>query len=314
MFATLIIALIVILTIGSCVKRLMDLQGVPVLFWLAAVICAAAPSYVGWTVLQPGDPVATASVKGLDQVVEFDVPQGHSIMVTAVLADIDENDNSVNSGKTVYNLNVEGQGWAQAASGTMKRKSAKGGPDIDIIDGQGVSSGSQKRSGRLGEDLQDRIDLDGSGTVKLTVTNWQGEAAESLTLDVVKAPPPASWMWSIVVVVALLGIILEVKYDADRVAGDLGFLACYAVFLRDGVTPLDDFQRVAYAALPAALIGWLVIAGVAWLAVKYSHTKADAEEKKKDEEEVQAEPDEEDADPRSRRRRRRRKSVKSDPE
>jgi len=267
MLAALIVAAVVILTLGSSVRRMFDLQEFPLLFWPVGIACVAVPAFVAWTVLQPGEPIGTAQVTGLDQTVSLEVPAGYSLLVTAELA---EDEEAQDSGKTVYNFSLTGEGWAQTAAGTIKRKTASSGPDIDLIDGKGISESGTRRSGRWGEDLQDRIDLDGSGTVTLEVSNWQGSAVKALVIDVVKGPPPGWILWCIVVIGSLCAIIIEVRNGADRLASDVAFLLLYGLFLRDGVTPLDDFQGVAWAAAPAALLGWLVVGGLAYLAVKYA--------------------------------------------
>ena len=94
-------------------------------------------------------------------------------------------------------------------------------------------------------------------------TNWTGKAAIALTLDIVKAPPP---IWMVYVIIGLLcplGIFLDIRYGTDRLSGDVGLLTFFALFLRDGVTPLDDYQEVAFAIAASALVGGLAVGGVA---------------------------------------------------
>lgn len=275
MLAALIIAGVIIMTVGSIVKRLMDYSDVPWFIWPALLLAAAAPSYVAYQVLNPGDVVDSAVVHAMKDVVELDVPDGYAIMVTADLNDeIDENE--PNSKTTAYSLALKSDAWAESSSGTIRRKSAGGGPDIDLMAGNGISESGKQRSGKWGEDLQDRIDLKKSGHVEVRVTNWQGLAAKALRLDVLPGPPSGLILWGLVGFLSAIGLLLEVRYGLDRVSGDLAFLALWAVFLRDGVTPLDDFQRVGYAVLPAALLGWGLVAGIAWVAVKYITSKEKA--------------------------------------
>ena len=99
-----------------------------------------------------------------------------------------------------------------------------------------------------------------------------------MDLDVVKGPPPAALIWGLAILISLIGVFGEVRYAADRIAGDIGVLAMWAVFLRDGVTPLDDFQGVAKSLLPAAFLGWGAAGGLAWLGVKYVVSREKAEE------------------------------------
>ena len=301
MLAALIVAAVVILTLGSSMRRMLDLQGIPLLFWPVGIACVAVPAFVAWTVLLPGEPVGSAQLTGLDQTVSLEVPAGYSLLVTA---DLSEDEEPQDSGTTVYNFSITGDGWAQTAAGTIKRKTASSGPDIDLIDGKGVTESGTRRSGRWGEDVQDRIDLDGAGNVTIEVSNWQGSAAKALVVDVVKGPPPGWILWCIVVVGSICAIIIEVRDGADRLASDVAFLLLYGLFLRDGVTPLDDFQGVAWAAAPAALLGWMVVGGLAYLAVKYS--RGNDESAPTAEEQSAVTPTTDDSDGTTRRRRRRR--------
>jgi hypothetical protein len=47
----------------------------------------------------------------------------------------------------------------------------------------------------------------------------------------------------------------------------------YGVFLRDGVTPLDTYQGVGLAVLPAALVGLLAVGVAGQMATKYVQAK-----------------------------------------
>ena len=70
---------------------------------------------------------------------------------------------------------------------------------------------------------------------------------------------------------------MEVYYGCDRISNDIAFLMVWAVALRDGVTPLDDWQRIGSAMLPALLVGFLGVAGVSYVLNKYVTSKDAAE-------------------------------------
>ena len=138
---------------------------------------------------------------------------------------------------------------------------------------------------KLGEDLQDRHDLTQSGDVTVTVTNWQGKAVEKLILEVVPSPPSDVITWSYTVIITILCLILGVRDNAERLASDLAFLCLWGVYMRDGVTPLDDWQEVGLALVPAALTGWLGVAAIEYLVINYFHSRAQAAEAQEEEEE-----------------------------
>ncbi len=279
MLAALVIAGVSLLTLGSLVKRLRDLNAMTPVLIPFMLLAAASPAYVAHAVLNPGAVVDTAEVSGIDQKVELDVPEGHSVMITAQLSELSEEElKEPGAEKTVYYLNFQGDGWEDAADGTMQRESAGGGPDIDLNGGEGISESGRRRPGKWGEDIQDRADLKGAGKTTVTVTNWQGKAVEKLVLEVVPAPPPAALTWGLVVLVTLVGLFYEVRDNAERAASDLAFLALWGVFLRDGVTPLDDFDQVAWALAPAALLGWGAVAAIAYGGVKFFAPKDEPEE------------------------------------
>ena len=132
--------------------------------------------------------------------------------MTATLVDIDEDETDPQKLKTAYNLKVAGERWEQSASGLIKRDSAGADDAVDVA-GAGVRESGRKRSGRLGEDLQDRFEFRGSGPVELDVTNWSGTAAETLDLEVVEAPPSKGVLWGAVVVLSLIGLLLEIRFE-----------------------------------------------------------------------------------------------------
>ncbi|GEM_PF-1169482 len=266
MLTALVIVGVILGTLGTLIKRLLDMNALKVWLWPLFLVAAALPIATAWLVLNPGEPVATAQVKAAKDVVRMEVPEGYALMVTAQLT---EEMAEGEEGRTAYSLALRREGWTSAASGTIHRASDKdAGPDLSS--GESVSeAGKRPRMGRWGEDVQDRHDLDGAGTLEITVTNWQGKAAEHLLLEAVSAPPPRMVLWIGAIVVALVGLAAELRLGTDRLAGDVAFLALWAVFLRDGCTPFDDFDQVARAAIPAALLGWGAVGGISYLAQRY---------------------------------------------
>ena len=115
-----------------------------------------------------------------------------------------------------------------------------------------------------------------------------------------------------VVVLSLIGLLLEIRFGADQLAGNVAFLALWAVFLRDGVTPLDDWQEISKAVLPSALFGWGAVGGLAYLGVKATATAARKADVPEPEPEPPAdEPSAAESDSGGRRRRRRRRKSDS---
>ena len=282
MNAIIILVAIIALTIGPALKRLMDLSSIPVLVWPTIVGAIALPVWVAMSILEPGEAIDSADVSAVHDEVELTIPPDHSLMITATL---DDDEDAMVHTKTSYALtlrgeNTAGQRWLEKYEAEVLRdnEDSKDNPDINMIEGDAISESGRRRAGKFSEDLQERWDLEDSGTATILVTNYHGAAASSLALEVVPSPPPVSLLWLGAGLISLCGIVLEVKWGCDRLAGDVGFLACIAAILpQSGITPLDNIQGMAFGILGAALIGWGVVAGSAWLSMKYIHSKANAE-------------------------------------
>jgi hypothetical protein len=260
------VVLAVLITTG---RRLLAHQGAPKLAWILLLAAAAAPIAMGRMVLEPGEPFSVNNVYGERETVEIESTRpGQALMVTATLNDYEDKLNQDLYGKTAYSLTLTGEDWTQVVSGTFKRKSAKGGQAINLDGGQGVTDSSSRKSGKWGEDKQDRYDLRGTGPFKVSVTNWTGKAAIAVEVAVVRAPVPLLYVWIFLVVVNLLAVYTDVRHGTDRISGDVGLLSFFALFLRDGVTPLDEYQQVVFAIAAAALVGGVAVGGVAALGEK----------------------------------------------
>jgi len=264
---------VILLVLVPAMRRMFDLQKIPWLAWPVMLSAGAFPGYMAYVVLNPGQVYDTAEVRAYKDKFTLDVPgEGHAVMVTALLGPELED---VPSDKTSYTLRYDLGGQEHRETGTIRRKSGDDSLDVNIDDGETVRESGRRRSGGLGEDLQDRFDIKGgAGELTGLVANWEGQAAQVLILEVIKAPPPSSLLWLIATVICVLAIIVEAKFGADKFTGDIGFLAMYGVFLRDGVTPLDTYKGVGLAVLPAAIVGWVLVAGLGFLVVKYTSSRS----------------------------------------
>jgi hypothetical protein len=276
----LLLSVIVAVIAVPAIQRLFDMKKVPPLALLVVVGAIASPAYVASTVLDPGAPLEAASVQSQKDKVEMTLPDGHSLLVTAELSEDED------AGKTSYALRIKGDKWAQNINGTIKRSGSGGGPDVDVIDGEGITESGRRRSGSVGEDLQERYDLKGTGAVEITVTNYNGGAASALALEVVQGPPPVPVLWGFASLIAILGLFLELKKGCERFSGDMATLACYGALLpQSGITPLDNVRGLAFAGLGAILLGQGAVQAIAWVGNKYLSSLARAAE-------LEPEPDE----------------------
>jgi len=254
------------------IQRLWDMTRVPVLAWVVLLVATATPIYTASTVLQPGDPVAVAKVSAMKDVVSLELPPGHALMVTAELGEDEE------QGKTSYAMRVKGTDWAQNISGAVKR-SGGGDDGIDALGDEAITESGKRRNGAVGEDLQERYALEGTGPVEITVTNYQGGAAAALALEVVKGPPALGLLWGVVGLVVLMGLYIELKQGCDKFAGDTAAMVCYAALMpQSGITPLDNLRGIAFAGLGAILLGQGAVNAFAWIAHKYLRSLRVAEE------------------------------------
>jgi hypothetical protein len=260
----LIIVGVVVAVLVTTGKRLMDQKGAPILAWILLIAAAAMPIAIGRQAIEPGPPLDADTVYGEKETIELRSPgPGYALLTTATLAEEVDEDSDENQDKTAYALGLDGGGWTQQLDGTFKRKSAKGGPEIAIQGGEGITDASAKKGGKWGEDIQDRFDLKGHGVFEVTVTNWTGKAAIAVDCAVVKAPLPTQYIWPAILVLCLLAVFVDVRYGTDRISGDVGLLSFFAWFLRDGITPLDDYQQVVFAIAASALVGGVAVGGVA---------------------------------------------------
>jgi hypothetical protein len=191
------------------------------------------------------------------------------LLVTGVLSEKKEEDKKGNS-KTSYSFKVQGPDWKQTVSGTVTKDNESGASDLDGISGQAISETGKKKVAKSGESLQERFSLVGNGKVDILVSNYQGDAAASLQIEVIPSPPPGVVLWGLALFLSVCGIYFEAWEKCDKVAGDLAGLAMYPIFLCDGITPTASWRDVGFSFLPGAFLGWGVVAGLAFLALKYN--------------------------------------------
>ncbi len=264
--APLVVAAVIGVVVIPAVLRLRNFPRLPILTWPAFVIATVVPVVMTWNLLRPGPPVVTVDMAGNGGKAELAVPPHHSVLVTGILGD--EEDDDANAKKTDYSIKFTGPGWFQQENGAVRRK-ADNALDVDELGGEAVRGSTRTRGGsRWGEDLQERFDFEGSGDVKAELTLWNGKAAKAIELEVIPSPIPTVVLVALAIVLTSLGLWIEVRHKVERFGRDVGILTFYAVFLRHGTTPVDAFQGALGAILPAFLIGEGIPGGIAWLLMR----------------------------------------------
>jgi len=288
MYAGAIIGGVTVLILGSLVRRMMELRAMPLLLWPVLLVAGASPALVAYDVLHPrpvidmdGNILAAQMATAERDEMTFEVPEAgdYSVMVTAHLREYDPDEPA--GEKTSYALGIRGKGWKQSEDDVIRRDTAGSGPDVALTEGEGISQTGTRR-GNFGEDLQDRFELRGSGITIIDITNWDPKdekgAAEALEFQIYHAPPSREILWGLAGFMTLISFGLEIRNGCERVSHDVAFLMVWAVALRDGVTPLDDWQQIGSAMLPALLVGFLAVAGVSYVLAKYMNSRLPATE------------------------------------
>lgn len=262
-----VVAIILAVLIGT-INRMRGAAKVPPLFWLSLLVSAALPLWAGWQVLNPGKVADEVRVTRIKDHRSFNIPDHHSLLVTARFTDEIEDKKDENAYKTAYTFTLQGEGWKKKLSGIMSMKQGDS-QKLDAIEGETISEAGKQPSRKTGSNMQERFEIEGSGKVDLLVNKYEGAAAQSLLVEVIPSPPSPLLLWSVCALLSLLGIYFEVWKKCDKVAGDLAGIAFYAVFLADGITPLSSWMNVGMAFLPGMFLGWGLVAGLAYLAAKY---------------------------------------------
>ncbi len=261
----------------STIYRMRGAAKVPAFFWFSLICATAMPFWIGWNVNYPAVSSVSETILAAEKdVVRLELPENHSLMVTAVLSDDPIVPSDPQSYKTDYTILIKGSDnnktWEQRITGAMERKSdSKEKVKIKDVKGQKISgSADNNRTVGLSENVQDRFELKHAGKIKMEVTNYQGKAIQGLKVSVVSSPPPSLLLWGLAILFSGLGVYYESWRNCDKVAGDLGFLVFYALFLTEGVAPLDGMKGMFFAALPAFFMGYAPVAGLAYLATKFN--------------------------------------------
>lgn len=253
---------IIALTLFLAVRRLADVRGLGSWVWVALFVSSLLPIAQAWMVLNPGEPTETVELHALHDPVALRVPPGHVLVVEAELGDEDVREAGVGH----YAFGLRGPGWEQKAVVEVRRKIGGRTSDGAMTGEQSIGGGA--RRGAVGEDLAQRIVLEGSGDVTGEVTLWKGGAAEALLVSVVPGGLPQRTLWGIAGLLAVIGLIAEVRGRAVQAAGDIAFFGFFAAMLGGDVTASDGLPDIARAGAVSGLMGWLVIGGAAWILMK----------------------------------------------
>ena len=248
--------------IGLTTARRMVLnESTPWLLWpvLLAAICVAPVT--AYTALFPGDAVDSATVAAEDDEVSLTVPEGHALLVTGLMtplttASLEDEDYR----RTNYVFKLSGA-WKQTVMGEVQRtsESVDAAPSITIDVTDRVRAVEKPQVVWMGQNLQDRYRLSGSGEVTVSVHNWQGKAAEKLLLEVVKDTPPNDLLFGAAGLLGLLAIFCDVKLGTDRLSADVGFLTVVGYFIANGITPAGGMASTLMEFAGALISGGLTM-------------------------------------------------------
>lgn len=268
----------IVLTVAMAAKRLMDVRGVAAWIWLLLIGATAVPTWVGARVLNPGVPVASARLSTVHETVNIEIPPRHALLISGEMA-VEDKPEPLRSN---YTISLAGEGWSQKATGEIRRKiEVDEGPRVDAFGGAQIQDRKSRRAGNFGEELEQRFEVAGAGSTKAELILLSGGALDAVLIDVIPAPPDRRLLWVIAGVVSVLGLVAEVRKGAVQLAGDVAFLALFAIFLRDKVTAADALRESAGAALAAGLLGWGAVGGLAWLLLRAAANRESKPDTKK---------------------------------
>lgn len=247
--------------------RIRKLPNISIFFWPVFLAVCVWPIWVASQTFFPAEQNVLIELSEDNKKATVDLPEGHSLLVTAKLSELDPKD--PNNGKTNYAMMLKGDGFSKQVTGEISRDSEPSEVDVDVYEGANISDGDTRRSQSYSENLQDRFDIPYSGELNVSIKNYAGNAAETLVLSSVSSPPSQGVLWGVVIVFFLLGAFFEARYRADSVGGDFGFLGALAAFAAFGLTPLSGWHQASLTLLQAAFIGYVVFGYSAQGIAKY---------------------------------------------
>ncbi|MGC6510817.1 MAG: hypothetical protein ACON4U_20530 [Myxococcota bacterium] len=247
--------------------RIRKLPNISLLFWPVFLAVCAWPVWVANLTFFPAEQDVLTELSEDSKKVTVQLPDGHSLLVTAKLSELDPKD--PNNGKTNYAMMLKGKGFSKQVTGEISRDSEPSEVEVDVYEGANISDGDTRRSQSYSENLQDRFDIPYSGELDVKIKNYAGTAAAGLVLSSVSSPPSQGILWAVVVLFFILGAFFEARYRADSVGGDFGFLGALAAFVAFGLTPLSGWHQAALTLLQAAFIGYVIFGYSAQGIAKY---------------------------------------------
>ena len=245
-----LLAVIVVAVIGSTLPR-QKREGAPLpLVALGLLLGGGATLVTAWMCLFPAQVYdsVTLTPDGKERLEFID---GQAMLVTASFPALDR-DPEPDEETTAFAVRVSGDGWEQKLIDEVRRSGAG---EKRIGDGGSGISETRKGRGGIGEELQHRYRAAGTGTALLEVTNWHGEAAEHLLVELVDAPPKEGPLFLLALGLLGLGAFCDGRLKTDRLAADLGFLGVLALFTADRVTPLGSWFHVIGTLVTALFVG-----------------------------------------------------------
>ena len=90
LLSTGVVAAVIVLIFLSTVRRMLDLQKIPLFMWPVLLLAGAMPSFMAYTVLNPGEVFDKAEVRAQKDTFKLQIPADgeYALMVTALLGPV----------------------------------------------------------------------------------------------------------------------------------------------------------------------------------------------------------------------------------